>query len=180
MLKIYQIFNPEEEKILKKISLDLSVEEIHSDNFKKQVKDISFFLNKQNDGVALSAPQIGINKRFFVIAKKVFDNLNRKDIDYNDLVIINPKITNYSKKKNIQEEGCFSVRWYYGDVERYKNITVEALNLKGEKKHWGLSDFLARIFQHEIDHLDGILFIDKAKNIHKISEKEINRIQSSE
>jgi peptide deformylase len=66
------------------------------------------------------------------------------------------------------EEGCLSVRSFYGKVKRSKEITIEAYNEKGEKKKYEARGLLAQIFQHEIDHLQGILFIDKAKYIQNL------------
>ncbi len=177
MLKIYDYSSKKENEVLRKVSQNVSIDEINSIEFKNTIKEIFDFINSQSDGAGLSAPQIGINKRFFIVSPQVLKQLKKKDYEQDDLVFINPIIKNHSKEKEWGEEGCFSVRWYYGNVERFKKITIEAYNLKGEKKIWQASDFLARLFQHEIDHLDGILFIDKAKDVYKLSDEEIAKIQ---
>ncbi|OGY50728.1 MAG: peptide deformylase [Candidatus Buchananbacteria bacterium RIFCSPHIGHO2_02_FULL_40_13] len=109
---------------------------------------------KANDGVGLAAPQIGQNQRLFVIG-----------YNDNDLVIINPQIIKKSLLKDWGEEGCLSVPHKYGRVKRPKKVTLKYLNQNGQKQVLKASGLLARIIQHEIDHLDGILFIDKAKDL---------------
>ena len=94
--------------------------------------------------------------QIFIVSKKVVPRAS------DDLVFINPKITKFSKKKKMMEEGCLSVRWIYGNVERSTNVTLEAYDENGEKVTRGAGGLLAHIFQHEVDHLNGILFIDKA------------------
>ena len=76
-----------------------------------------------------------------------------------------------------EEEGCLSVRWLYGKVVRSSRVTLHAYSEKGEKIERGASGLLAQIFQHEVDHLNGILFIDKAKEVWEMSEQEIAELQ---
>ena len=111
---------------------------------------------QKKDGVGLAAPQIGQNIRLIV--------LNHQD---GDLVIANPRITKKSFFKEWGEEGCLSVPGRYGDVKRHKKITVCFIDQKNKKQKMKAKGLLARVFQHEIDHLDGVLFIEKAKNIHR-------------
>jgi len=82
-----------------------------------------------------------------------------------DLVFINPKISKLSREKEWVPEGCLSVRWLYGKTFRSKKATVTAYDEKGKKFTRGASGLLAQIFQHETDHLNGILFIDHAKDV---------------
>lgn len=178
MLRIYQNNNPEDDKVLRTISKEVEIETIISGDIQSKIKNMFDFIEIQPDGAALSAPQVGINLRFFIVSKNIFKSLMKKEIPREDMVFINPKIIKNSKKTQLLEEGCFSVRWYYGDVERFKNVTIEAYNAKGEKKTWNTGSYLSQIFQHEIDHLDGILFIDKAVNIHKMSDEEILEIKN--
>ena len=81
------------------------------------------------------------------------------------MVFINPKISKLSREKEWLPEGCLSVRWLYGNTLRSKKATVTAYDENGKKFTRGASGLLAQIFQHETDHLKGVLFIDKAKNI---------------
>ena len=106
------------------------------------------------DGVGLAAPQIGENIRVIVIAYKE-----------KNLVIINPKILKKSLFKDWDEEGCLSVPNKYGQVKRHRSLTLKYLNEGGSEQKLKASGLLARIIQHEIDHLDGILFIDKANKL---------------
>jgi len=89
----------------------------------------------------------------------------RKDPAVKDLVFINPKITKLSRKKEWVSEGCLSVRWLYGKTFRSKRATITAYDENGKRFQRGASGLLAQIFQHENDHLNGILFIDHAKDI---------------
>ncbi len=105
------------------------------------------------NGVGLAAPQVGISKRIIVVEDMVGDNKIA-------LTLINPKIT--QKKGKVKFcEGCLSLPGVSNDVVRPKFITVEALNLDGDMFKINAEGLLARIIQHETDHLDGILFVDK-------------------
>jgi peptide deformylase len=104
------------------------------------------------DGVALAAPQVYVSIRLIVIK------------DPKRIVAINPKIIEFSKEKDLDQEGCLSIPNTYEQVERSTSIVVEYYNERGEKITRSCSGSLARAFQHEVDHLDGVLFIDK---IHK-------------
>lgn len=101
-------------------------------------------------GVGLSAPQVGVSKRIIVV-----DSEDREII-----VLINPEII-HQEREVIGEEGCLSLPELYAEVKRYAKIEVEGLDLNGEKVVLTAEDLIARAIQHEIDHLDGILFIDK-------------------
>jgi len=109
---------------------------------------------KENDGIGLAAIQIGVPLR--VIVCEVNDKMYS---------LINPEIVKLSSETSTFEEGCLSLPGIYGEVERPEKVTVKATNLDGKKVKIKAFDLLARVVQHEIDHLDGILFIDKASNI---------------
>ena len=111
----------------------------------------------KKDGVGLAAPQIGQNIRLIVI--------NYKD---KPLIIINPEITSRSILKEWGEEGCLSVPDKVGEVKRHKKIKVSFIDPANQKQEIVAQGLLARIFLHEIDHLDGVLFIDKARKIKKL------------
>lgn len=112
-------------------------------------------------GVAIAAPQIGISKRIFVVEDQSTDR--EGELPY--LVAINPKIVKVSKRTAVVGEGCLSVRDRYGAVRRHSNVTLKALNENGEVFERGAGGLLAQIFQHECDHLDGTLFVDRAEKI---------------
>ncbi len=126
-------------------------------------------LASQEDGVAIAAPQIGLPLRIFVVSGKMFQ---KDETPAPDRVFINPEITKTSKDKAWMEEGCLSVRWQYGEVYRYKKATVRAYDEHGNLFTLGGSGILAQIFQHETDHLNGILFTDTARNVHDIPPEE--------
>jgi len=115
---------------------------------------------KQNNGVGLAAIQIGEPTRIIVC-----------EIDDKFYTFINPEIIKSFSETSVTEEGCLSLPNMYGEVERPKKISLKAINFDGKKIKIKAFGLLARVVQHEIDHLDGILFIDKAKNITKQTRK---------
>ena len=169
MKKILQ----KEEKVLHQTAKEIPVEEIKTPKIKKIIKEMSDALNSQNDGVAIAGPQIGYALRIFVVSGKIFDEdfirgvgLEKiKKETHPNLVFINPKISKLSREKEWLMEGCLSVRWLYGQTHRSKKATITGYDEKGKKVTRGASGLLAQIFQHETDHLNGILFTDHAKNV---------------
>ena len=110
----------------------------------------------KTDGVGLAAPQVNVSKRIIVLD------------DGNGLIeVINPKIVK-KEGSQIGLEGCLSVPELFGDVERYDKIEVHGINRNNKKIKIKAEGFLARIFQHEIDHLNGILFVEKLVNPNEI------------
>ncbi len=105
------------------------------------------------NGIGLAAPQIGKSIRLAII--------NLEHMGLPPFALVNPKIVKKSWKKVSMEEGCLSIPGVYGIVKRPEKITVEAANLKGEKNKFIADGMLARVIQHEVDHLDGILFTSK-------------------
>jgi peptide deformylase len=170
------------EKVLRKVAKEVPVPDIKTPKIKKILKEMSAALKSQDDGVAIAAPQIGYSLRIFVVAGKIFTPdfvrarsektsdttdavAEHKAEKPKDMVFINPKISKLSREKSWVPEGCLSVRWLYGKTMRSKKATVAAYDENGKKFTRGASGLLAQIFQHETDHLDGILFIDHAKDI---------------
>lgn len=138
---------------------------------KEIISRMSGALALQNDGVAIAAPQIGLPLRIFVVSGKVFRK--RKDgSPAADRVFINPEIIKTSKDKIWMEEGCLSVRWLYGEVERFTKATVRAQNESGKTFTLGGGKLLSQIYQHETDHLNGTLFIDKAENVRELHPED--------
>lgn len=175
MAKIIQNGHP----TLRKVAKQVSIKDIKGEKIKKILKDMKTALAKEYDGVAIAAPQINISYRIFVVSNKVFNEQLIKDQKiletYKDkyVVFINPTITKMSRDRKLLSEGCLSVRPLYGKVRRATRATVEAYNEEGVHFIMEGSGLLAHIFQHETDHLDGILFIDKAKDIHEVTVEEI-------
>ena len=172
-MNIIQKDNP----TLRNVAKDVSIAEIATPNIQGIIENMKEALHGEDDGVAIAAPQIDVSLRIFVVSGKVpklieLQEKKETEIDLtkiketmSDEVFINPKIIKSSKGKVVMEEGCLSVRWLYGKVRRSKQITIEAWNEKGELIKRGASGLMAQIFQHEIDHLNGILFIDTATEI---------------
>lgn len=167
------------ETVLRKIAEEIPVEDIKTKKIQTVLKEMSSSLKSQDDGVAIAAPQIGYSLRIFVVSGKIFakdfvKNLppplkgtppSQGEMKPKDLVFINPKISRLSKDKEWLPEGCLSVRWLYGKIFRSKKATITAYDENGTKFVRGASGLLAQIFQHETDHLNGVLFIDNAKDI---------------
>lgn len=157
--------------------MKVSVEKIVSPQIRRVIKDMKDALAPHKDGVAIAAPQIGVSLRIFVVSGHIFNEEALLEDDksksvHEDLVFINPEIVKISRDKKTMSEGCLSVRWLYGEVRRATKITISAYDEHGKKITRGASGLLAQIFQHEIDHLNGILFIDKAKRVEEILPAE--------
>jgi len=148
--------------ILHKKGRELTMAELKTPEIKKLIKDMIETMYVK-DGVGIAALQVGQSIQLCVIAKK-FSSLNQNE----DLILINPVWQKTSILKNWDEEGCLSVPKIYGEVKRYNQIKVQAINQYGEKIEFKAKDFPARIIQHEIDHLNGILFIEKARKMHSV------------
>lgn len=157
----------------------IPIKEIGLMKINKLIEKMKVAMHSQKDGVAIAAPQIGELLQIFIISGVL---LKKADKDYKgnetDLIFINPKISKLSKEKVSMEEGCLSVRWLYGKVTRSTRATLGAYNEKGEKIIRGASGLLAQIFQHECDHLNGVLFTDKANEVWEMTAEEIKELQS--
>lgn len=151
-------------KALSSVAREIKTSELGSPYLNGVIKLMKDQLATQDDGVAIAAPQVGESIRLFVVAPNAFHG-NQKDFQ---TVYINPKILKTSKEKKYMLEGCLSVRWLYGEVNRAKQVMIESLDEHGKKHVRGAGGLMAQIFQHEIDHLDGILFDSKAINLRDI------------
>ena len=182
MKKILQ----KEAPILREIAKTVPTESINSPKIRKIITEMKTALASQDDGVAIAAPQIGYSLRIFVVSKRVAKIINeeKKSLDIGkvmedetsrDIVFVNPTIKKVSKERKVIEEGCLSVRFLYGKVSRHNKAVIEAYDEDGKKFTRGGSGLLAQIFQHEVDHLNGILFIDKAKYVEEILPENTNK-----
>ena len=140
------IINPN--PILRKKSIEINKNKINSKEMKEFCANMSETMIKK-DGVGLAAPQVGKNIRFIVV-----------NIENKITCMINPIITKKSWAKEFGEEGCLSVPDTFGKVKRHKKIKCLYYDNNGKKQIISAEKLTARIIQHEIDHLDGILFID--------------------
>ncbi len=148
--------------VLRQVAAPVPQRDITSVGIQKVIADMRKALAGEADGVAIAAPQIGVSLRIFVVAKRASKQLTE------DAVFINPEFVRMGKTKEMLSEGCLSVRWKYGLVKRATSATVRAYNAQGNEFVVSGRGLLAQIFQHEIDHLNGVLFIDKATDIQDI------------
>lgn len=126
---------------------------------------------REAPGVGLAAPQVGVSERIIVV--EYFEN--EEDEDSEDAenapkklyAIVNPEITRTSPEKEVAPEGCLSIPGLLGEVERHLGVTVKGQNRRGQPVTLKLKGWVARIFQHEIDHLNGVLFTDLATKVWK-------------
>ncbi len=159
----------------------LPIAKLPAQVLRTKVSDLTFPITKEEvrliknmldtviaaDGVGLAAPQISKNLNLALI----YLGEGRVDgIDIPPFVIINPKIIAASKQTTVMEEGCLSTPGVFGEIRRPKKITVEAYDAKGEKFTITDDTFLARVLQHEIDHLNNILIFDKFEKVTKGEE----------
>lgn len=123
--------------------------------FQSFVRDLTETMY-QSDGIGIAAPQTGQNIRLVIIAG-----------EEGTLALINPIITRRSWRKESDEEGCLSVPGVYGMVRRSRNISAQWTDINGQMVKVKAGGLLARVIQHEVDHLDGVLFIDRAHKLHQ-------------
>lgn len=123
-------------------------------------------------GVGLAAPQMDTPLRVIVVE---FGDEEDKEVPPKLYTVVNPEITRFSQNSEVGTEGCLSVPGFVGDVERPAAITVKGFNRHGQPFKIKAEGWLARIFQHEIDHLDGVLFVDRAEKVWK-AEGETTQI----
>lgn len=157
-------------KVLRQKAELVEPSHITSTEIQSIISDMNKVLATQNDGVAIAAPQIGASYQIFTVSPQAIKG--GKDF----LVYINPKIIKSSKKTKLLHEGCLSCRWKVGDVHRSVSVTIEAYDEHEEKFTEEATGLLAHIFQHEIDHLHGVLFIDKAENLRDMTQEEIDDV----
>mgnify|MGYP004483596079 CR=1 FL=1 len=179
MIKETDILNEKDIKTLKKVSTEVTFPLSEDDLY--LINNMIMYLRLSQDeeyakkynlrpGMGLAAIQLGVSKRFFVISYK------KDDGTFEEYKVINPKIVSHSEEQIYVEEGegCLSVtRYVEGIVPRHARITIEYYDYEGNKKTMRAREDLAVAFQHEIDHLDGILFVDKIdpKNPYKDRNK---------
>src|SRR3989344_5422532 len=168
--------------MLRQRAREIPLSSIQSQAIQNLVSDMKALLAKEEFGVAIAAPQVGESLRLFVVAGSAAlkhkrsekkrdtdledDESHFEGMSQEDEVYINPELAKTSRGKKEKHEGCLSVRGKWGEVPRAEKATVRAYNERGEKIERGASGFLAHIFQHEMDHLEGILYTDKATKVY--------------
>lgn len=174
--KIWTINDKKEKKILRHKAVNFDFGKYGKQEINDLVKMMREVMIKAG-GIGLAANQIGLPIKVFVAQIVKFDkNGGERSLSAAEqkfYAIFNPEIIKTSVEKSASEEGCLSVPGgYYGEVERPEKITLIGFDKNGKKikiRAWGL---LARVFQHEVDHLNGTLFIDKAKSVRKIESRK--------
>lgn len=153
-LKILTLFSPTEARLLRTAATPVALPELQGASLQRLIGDMLVTM-KQAEGVGLAAPQVGQSRRMAVISASADPTLSEP------LVLINPTITSSSAKQAGGEEGCLSIPGVFGLVSRSIQLEVKFFDQSGQLQSLSASGLLARIIQHEIDHLNGVLFIDR-------------------
>ncbi|BAZ17046.1 peptide deformylase [Calothrix sp. NIES-4071] len=146
-------------------------------HIQKLINDLMITV-KETNGVGIAAPQVAELHRLFIVASRPNPRYPNAPL-MEPIAMINPKIIEHSMETVKGWEGCLSVPGIRGKVPRYQSIIVEYTDINGDLKNVQLVDFVARIFQHEYDHLDGVVFIDRVESTKDlISEEEYQKLQN--
>lgn len=148
MLKVIKYPN----EFLRRKAREVKLEELKNPKIQRLIVDMVKTMEAEK-GIGLAAPQVGSGLRICIV--KLDDEL---------YVLINPKIKSFSRKKDLSEEGCLSFPGKFLPIERPIKVKIQARDIEGKKIKIKATGILARAFQHEIDHLDGILIIDRTKS----------------
>lgn len=160
--EIWTVDNKKEEKFLRRKPADFDFKKFSKKEIGELIARMRRIMHKAN-GIGLSANQIGLDLNMFIA--EIPDAKGGMKL----YAVFNPKIEKIGEEKNVFEEGCLSIPGKWGDVERAERVIVTGLDKSGKPakiKAWGL---LARVLQHEIDHLNGKLFIDRAKKVYEVT-----------
>ncbi len=149
---------------LRRVAKRVQPKEIADPLFQQLIDDM-FETMYEAPGVGLAAPQVNVSKRLFVI--------DVQEDEHEPEAVINPKIESADEEVEMTE-GCLSVPGYVGEITRFKRVVVTGLDRNGKKLRLEGDGMFAQCLQHEIDHLNGVLYVDKAKNVRKaVTEEEI-------
>ena len=169
------IIPQENNPVLREHALPVSIAQIKSEPIQTLIADMKKLLAKEKHGVAIAAAQVGEPIQLFIVSGRA---LTERDTDDDpkdteretpilpDQIYINPVLVKMSRAKKEKHEGCLSIRGKWGMVPRAEKATVSAYDEHGNKFTRGASGFLAHVFQHEMDHLAGILYTDKAAKLY--------------
>jgi peptide deformylase len=162
ILKKTEFGNP----ILREVSRRLSSSEILSAEIQTLIEDMYFTVEHKRYGVGLAAPQVGKSVAISVIAIKATPS--RPDLEPEKLTIINPEIVEFYGRKTNMWEGCISGLELYAQVPRYKRLRLKWMDEQAQEHEQNFDGFIAHVMQHEVDHLNGILYVDKIRNTKSI------------
>lgn len=164
---------------LRQKSKDIKTEDISSARVRRIVSDMKETLAEAPDGVGLAAPQVGIGLRIFLVSeeaalidreqekREAVGSEHKKKV-WKYFVFINPALKKQSRSKIKMAEGCLSVPGKFGEIGRAEKVLLEWRDENGKKHERGFTKFFARVIQHEMDHLEGMLIIDRAKKLFEL------------
>jgi peptide deformylase len=169
--------------VLRATARPVEEREFGSPELMRILEQMTIALRATDDGIGIAAPQIGVSKRIFLASEEALaidKGIGSKDEDVKQkkkkvwkyYVFINPEVLKISTEKAKASEGCLSVPKKYGIVERAQKVKIRAYDERGKKFERGASNLFARLLQHELDHLEGKLFIDTAEKIVTVSKSE--------
>ncbi len=160
--------------VLRQVALPVAKKDIGGLAVKRVISRMKKVLAGEEFGVAIAAPQVGVSLRIFVVAGRAMlpEDAPEDTPAPADLVFINPEISRLSRAKKEMSEGCLSVRGKYGTVLRHQKATVKALTEEGKPFTYNGTGLMSHIFQHECDHLEGLLYIDKAVKL--VDDPKVN------
>lgn len=164
-------------KILRTKAKVVSASEIKTKEFQNFCNNLIATCDAKK-GVGIAAPQVGVLHRVFIVWSKPSKRY-KKAPKMEPLVVINPILKFLGTKKEKSFEGCLSIPGIRGLVSRYKKIEVSYITRDGENRKERYKDFVARIFQHEFDHLNGVVFLDRVDPKDLVTEKEYQKIIKS-
>ena len=169
------------DKILREVAKPVPKKLFGSSELARLISDMSEVLDRYPEGVALAAPQVGVSWRLFIVRKDrtlplppnaqgstLNTDSQDRTLEPEIQVYINPEIVKTSRKKAKADEGCLSVHGVYGTTKRHERATIAARRADGSHFQRGAGGLMAQIFEHEVDHLNGILFIDHAERLLRI------------
>ncbi|MFY0598174.1 MAG: peptide deformylase [Cyclobacteriaceae bacterium] len=163
LLEIIKMGNP----MLREISKEVSQEEISSANFQTFIDDLVETM-RFHSGAGIAAPQVGTLKRIFTMEMR--ENTRYPDKESFPLhIIINPNITFLNDHKTDSWEGCLSIPGIRGKLSRYERISLTGIDRAGNPIEKELEGFASIVAQHELDHLDGVLLIDRMESMHTLT-----------
>lgn len=166
VLKVLQMGNP----LLRSVSEKVSREKLYSEEFQSFVDDLIATM-RHEDGAGLAAPQVGVLDRVFVMEMQENPRYPEKE-NFPLHIVVNPEIIHTSSEKTQSWEGCLSIPRLRGRLKRYERITMKGLNRDGEDLEMQLTGFSAIVAQHELDHLNGVLFIDRMESMETLAFRE--------
>lgn len=153
--------------ILRRLAKEVPSQDIGNPEFKKLRREMIEIM-ESSKGTGIAAPQVGISSRFAII--KLWDENQSKSTEI--ITVYNPSITYYSQETSLDWEGCLSLPDIWGKVRRHSSIILDYFDENGKKVTRKLEGFNARVAQHEVDHLDGILFVDRMDSMKTLSTRK--------